>query len=60
VRTKTGKAMPVDAEPTVKGNLRLELDGETVSVIPPEERLEGELLFLSHFATCPDSEEWRR
>lgn len=63
--TEKGKRMPVDATPTAAGNLRL--DGST----PPVARVVGAAVdlfddaddgtrYVSHYATCPDSDEWRQ
>jgi hypothetical protein len=52
---RTGKAMPLDIEPTDNGNLVV-IDG----VAHP--RLAGDTKprRTSHFATCPQAESWRR
>lgn len=51
--------MPVDVEPVAGGNLELdELAGHTaVRVVTPEPDVER---YVSHFATCPQSAEWRK
>lgn len=57
--------MPLDPDPTDDGNVRLEgrftpSGAEAATVLGPlEAELEDEL-YLSHFATCPDADEWRR
>lgn len=63
--THKGKRMPVDAEPVEGGNIVLRRDGETVIAEYPGK--EHPSLFeadrpryVSHFATCEDSTEWRR
>jgi len=57
--TDSGKRMPVDAEPDPAGNLSIWESGEgwRVTVVPEE--WDG-LRYRPHFATCPDSESWRR
>lgn len=65
--TTANKAMPVNAEPSAKGNV--ELVGEAGGIIRATV-LAGPTLFddpeghparhLSHFVTCPDAGEWRR
>lgn len=47
-RTAAGKIIPLDACPIANGNMRREmLDG-------------SELRYLSHFATCPNADRFRR
>lgn len=52
--TKNGKAMPVDVDPAIDGNLELlgPLEDQVVVVDPqsPPERFR----YRPHFATCPD------
>lgn len=66
---KTGKSMPVDADPVDNGNI--ELTGKTRATSQggqaPECRYvaQGSLLteadrYVSHFATCPDADHHRR
>jgi len=64
--TTTGKRMPVDAEPSVNGNVELIEDagGTTALVLRNDEveaaRRRGAMLYLSHFATCPNAKRHRR
>lgn len=51
--TEKGKAMPLDAEPAENGNINLV--GGVAKVVKPGEMLPGIPLYLSHFATCPNS-----
>ena len=62
IKTKTGKSMPVDAEPSPTGNIRLtETGGEVLGKKAAEEaRLNGTPLYLSHYATCPDAAKYRK
>lgn len=47
-RTAAGKLVPLDACPVAEGNMRREMpDG-------------SELRYLSHFATCPNADRFRR
>jgi hypothetical protein len=57
--TTNGKRMPVDAEPTPEGNIRLrKIDGEVFAdVVAP---LSSDKLRLSHFATCPGAAKHRK
>jgi hypothetical protein len=67
-KTLNGKAMPLDAEPNSAGNITLK---ETDDPRAPQARVlagadlfdaraAGTTLYLSHYATCPDGEKWRR
>lgn len=64
--TATGKRMPVDAEPMVGGNVMLTAgnDGPRSTTVGRDEQRERagrrEELYVSHFATCADSDQWRR
>lgn len=51
------RAMPLDAEPTEEGNILLR-DGVAV-VATRADNTEGELMYLSHFATCPEAKRHR-
>ncbi len=60
--TAGGKRMPVDANPSDRGDLELvdEVSGVVRSTYVPEEEREGrDDLHLSHFATCPQAGQWR-
>ena len=56
--------MPVDADPSPQGNLRINLNNETVQVLTDIDqttaRLSGTPLHQSHFATCPQASTHRR
>ena len=59
--TTAGKSIPVDVEPTADGNLVVNGAGE-VQALGPLELLAlppGTVRRTSHFATCPDAEQWR-
>ena len=58
--TDSGRRMPLDANPIVKGvsaigtgRLMLRNDGQTLRAHTVSE------LYQSHFSTCPDSDKWR-
>lgn len=60
----TGKRMPVDAEPTEKGNVVLVTgnDGPEARVLTRDELVRRPTtrgLYLSHFATCPNAQAFR-
>jgi hypothetical protein len=61
--TRHRRLMPVDAEPVENGTITL-LPGpyrrEPVAVIVQGPGLIPQGLRTSHFATCPDADEWRR
>lgn len=62
-RTSTGKRMPVDVEPVATGNLMLSADRPTPTVLVVSRTgrtPDQQLLYLSHFATCPRSNQQRR
>ena len=57
VRTAaTGKRMPLDATPVPAGNVAIR-DGLAVVMSGPVPGGGGR---LSHFATCPQAEKWRK
>lgn len=71
-RTDRGKGVPLDPEPVSDGNLLLDpdggmvmLDGDPVAELPVRHLHKGEepgpaaVRYRSHFATCPDAEDWR-
>jgi len=60
--TRKGKAMPVDAAPVDDGNVELTAagPGRVVAAVLTGPSLMPTPLRKSHFATCPDAEEWRR
>lgn len=63
-QTERGKAMPVDADPVVGGNLALKParagQQPLAVVVPPAKRAEHEALHVSHFKTCPHAGAWRK
>lgn len=54
---RTGKAMPIDAEPTPNGNVCL-VAGQARPYTPDDAKLHRDR-YTSHFATCPDAPTWR-
>lgn len=56
----SGKAMPVDAEPHSKGTISLNHSRTEAIVLPRKLREPGGPLYRSHFATCPEANQWRR
>lgn len=60
VQTITGKNVPIDAEPVDDGNITLErVLGQERAVVNGQPSLVGGPLYVSHFVTCPEAEEWR-
>lgn len=58
--------MPVDRVPSDDGNVRVDYSRYTPSGARPAEvlgplevQIEPGPLHLSHFATCPDADDWR-
>jgi hypothetical protein len=71
VKTETGKAIPLDAEPTEGGNIIINVLGGGIEVAHVETVTEtkarfdcpipaGRVAFVSHFATCPQANTWRK
>lgn len=64
--TVNGKAMPVDVEPSERGNIHLASTIEGVgATVLDKKRLEaarasGEVLYLSHHVSCRHGRAWRR
>lgn len=60
--TEQGKRMPVDVEPVPHGNLTLSDARPTpvATVVSKSGREPGRRLYISHFATCPKSNQHRR
>ena len=68
-RTRKGKNMPVDAEPSGDGSFYLiepeqrgqENDGKIAAVwVPEDNRATRADLHTAHFATCPNADEFRK
>lgn len=63
-----GRAMPVDAKPHEDGNVVIDYDAKPVplaTVIARKPQLSalraaGVPLYVSHFATCPKADQFRR
>lgn len=60
--TSKGKAMPVDADPaTVGRGFRLEEhDGDEIRAVFTADPEPGEKLYVSHFASCPQANVFRK
>jgi hypothetical protein len=52
----TGKAMPINAQADVSGNITIDLAGCAVV----GDRNATGLRYTSHFVTCPQAQGWRR
>lgn len=55
-RTVQGKAIPLDAQRSERGNI--ELRGGTAHYVTPD--INAELRYISHFATCPQADQHRK
>jgi len=58
-----GTPIPINTGPTPDGNLLVEVNGNRLiaTVLPPgDERIAQENTYTTHFATCPDGDQWRR
>ena len=53
----TGKPMPMDLAPDPKGGFVI-IGGKARKATADDDRLARER-FTSHFATCPDANQWR-
>jgi hypothetical protein len=73
VRTTEGRTMPLDPDPRLDGNLertgsrsrtRQGTEVDVVRVVPtgdePLPGIDPPDRFVSHFATCPHADRWRR
>jgi hypothetical protein len=62
VNGKTGKSMPVDADPADNGNIELlpRAGAAPEAVVHAQPPMLATGLYLSHFATCPDRDRWRK
>jgi hypothetical protein len=61
--TKNDKAMPIDAQPVADGNVELAAGptpGTVAATVLSGPSLMPGPLRKSHFATCPDADDWRR
>lgn len=54
-----GKPMPVDDEPSEKGNIAL-VGGKGHVLLAGAIAMYTGPLFLSHYASCPDAKDWRK
>lgn len=65
VTKHAGKRLPLNPKPSPMGNVRVELNSsvlyaELVLAAYREALLaEGQPLYVSHFATCPNAKNWR-
>lgn len=67
-KTEGGKRMPLDPEPVDGGNValgvpnRYDAEGNVIATVlgPLEIEAADEPLYVTHFATCPDADRWRR
>lgn len=65
---RTGNTAPILATPRdhaqataegiAQGNITIDLDKGTYSIVPKAERAKYEALYINHFADCPDAEGW--
>lgn len=59
-RTEAGKAIPLDANPNREGNVIIQNDKAVVlgKIAAAQARLDGRVLFMPHFSTCPERKTW--
>lgn len=67
VHTRAGERMPINPSPSPLGNLRLDLHGRQIfATVTPDatpdmfDPNDSGVRYLSHFATCPEADEWRQ
>ena len=65
VQTEHGRRMPVDVDPMPDDAdagfaLRKLPTGDLLAIAGTRAQLPDDVLHLSHFATCPDADRWRR
>lgn len=64
VITDGGKRMPLDADPTPAGTFVVadrDRDALRVSYVAPDALLiDDPPRYVSHYATCPDADRWRK
>ena len=59
-RTAAGKAIPLDAEPTMRGSVLLDEFANATFLAKDEPRPADRPVFMPHHATCPYATEFRR
>lgn len=71
INTTTSRRMPIDAQPNPNGNVTIDGDPRSVTdrldlaatVLAGFDlelaRTAGDELYMPHFATCPDADEWK-
>lgn len=59
VTTKAGRSIPVDAKPRSDGNIVLRND-RALFVSKNVNPRPGEFCYVSHYQTCPQSDEWHK
>jgi hypothetical protein len=57
---KSGKKNPLDPVPVKHGNIIIVGDGKAEAVSKNEPAAPGELLYVSHYVTCPEAKKFRR
>lgn len=63
---RQGRTIPLDAEPSPKGNVQIGVvGGEVLAIVVNAEdaaacQIQGMPLYLSHFATCPNASDHRK
>ena len=65
IKTVKGKTMPVDPEavyfiPAEKGKKYVMIDGTVHTGREPGDGEEGWIGYISHFATCPEADSFRK
>jgi len=59
MKTDSGKNIPLNIKPRKDGNIVLRA-GKAVVISEGVETTEAEHKYVSHFATCPSADTWRK
>lgn len=58
--TSTGKKIPIDSEPRKDGNIFISNESAVYITANSPESEATTPRYVSHFATCPQSKDWRK
>lgn len=58
--TTAGKRMPLDPQPSDRGNVHVDDDGTATVLGPLEVQAHDGPLYVPHFATCDDPDRFRK
>jgi hypothetical protein len=61
--TRSGKVVPLDADPVPGGNVVVvgeDRDGPLIDLVSQAAPPLDSLRYVNHFSTCPQADQWRR